>query len=60
MEDSKNWEDEFRSYRKFDEQVRDIEASHMINLRVRINGEWKEYQADWLKSLVNQVFKKEA
>ena len=32
-----------------------LPASHFINLRVRINGEWKEYQADWLKDFVKTL-----
>lgn len=26
--------------------------AHFINVRVRINGEWREIEADWIKHLV--------
>lgn len=27
-------------------------AAHFVNVRVRINGTWEEYQADWIKHMV--------
>lgn len=27
-------------------------GAHFINIRVRINGQWKEYEGDWLKRLM--------
>jgi len=28
-------------------------AAHFVNVRVRINGQWEEYEADWLKHLTS-------
>lgn len=25
--------------------------AHFVNVRVRINGEWREFEADWIKHL---------
>ena len=30
-----------------------LPKAHFTNVRVRINGEWKEYQADWLLELLH-------
>ena len=32
-----------------------LPQSHFIDLHVRINGEWKIYQADWLKRLFKKM-----
>jgi hypothetical protein len=29
-----------------------LPKAHFINIRVRINGEWREYEADFLKELI--------
>ncbi len=29
----------------------ELRGSHFVNVRIRINGEWREYEADWLKQL---------
>lgn len=51
-----NWKDVFRKCMSFEKQVSDLRNPHMINIRIRINGEWKEYDADWIKDMINQEF----
>ena len=29
-----------------------LKQCHFCNIRVRINGQWKEYEGDWLKRLM--------
>jgi len=31
--------------------VRISKQAHFVNVRVRINGEWREFEADWIKHL---------
>jgi len=31
--------------------VRMAKQAHFVNVRVRINGEWREFEADWIKHL---------
>jgi hypothetical protein len=38
--------------RSIDELVRRCKQAHFVNVRVRVNGEWEEFEADWLKHLV--------
>lgn len=37
------------------EQIRLAKAAHYTNLRIRINGEWRELEADWIKHLTEQA-----
>lgn len=34
------------------ELVARCKQAHFANVRVRINGEWEEFEADWIKHLV--------
>lgn len=34
-----------------EELVRVCKQAHFVNVRVRINGEWAEFEADWIKHL---------
>lgn len=29
--------------------IREAKQAHYTNVRIRINGEWREYEADWIK-----------
>lgn len=52
-----------RYWRLTDEKINDIQvqsidhlikrakAAHFVNVRVRINGKWEEFEADWIKHL---------
>lgn len=32
--------------------VKRCKQAHFVNVQVRINGEWEEFEADWIKHLV--------
>lgn len=32
--------------------VKRCKQAHFVNVKVRINGQWEEYEADWIKDLV--------
>ena len=34
-----------------EKHAKELRGSHFINVRIRINGEWREYEADWLRGL---------
>lgn len=31
--------------------VKRCKQAHFVNVRIRINGEWEEYEADWIKHM---------
>ena len=50
------WKKQLMACLSWKEQVKDLMSPHMVNLRIRINGEWKEYDADWIADLVREEF----
>lgn len=52
----KTWKDEFKSYLGFQRHINLLKDNHMINVRIRKDGEWHKIDADWLKSMVRQEF----
>lgn len=34
--------------------MHDINNAHFINIRIRVNGTWKEYEADFLRDILNK------
>lgn len=37
-----------------DEVIRKCKQAHFTNIKIRINGEWEEHEADWIKYLVKR------
>jgi len=37
-----------------DRIIKRCKAAHFTNVRIRINGEWEEHEADWIKHLVRR------
>ena len=50
----KKWKKQLKSYLSFENQVKEIRGAHMIDIIIRINGEDKKYEADWIKTLINE------
>ncbi len=41
--------------RVLEELKRILPQSHFISLRVRIDGEWREFEADFLKDIIGSI-----
>lgn len=52
----RTWKEEWQSCLGFERQKKLLTDNHMINIRIRKDGEWHEIEADWLKTLVRQEF----
>jgi len=50
------WKEEWQSCLGFERHKKLLADNHMINIRIRKDGEWHEIDADWLKTLVRQEF----
>ena len=51
-----SWKEEWQSSLEFEQHKKLLTDNHMINIRIRKDGEWYEIDADWLKTLVRQEF----
>jgi len=52
----RTWKEEWQSCLGFERHKKLLADNHMINIRIRKDGEWHEIDADWLKTLVRQEF----
>ena len=52
----RTWKEEWKSCLGFERHKKLLTDNHMINIRIRKDGEWHEIDADWLKTLVRQEF----
>ena len=44
--------DQLRAYQSLEEIQAILNQAHFIQLKIRIDGEWREYEADYLKYLL--------
>jgi hypothetical protein len=54
----RSWKEVWGSCLSFEEAKEILRDNHMINIRIRKDGEWHEFDADWMKTLVQQEFPK--
>ena len=52
----RTWKEDWQSCIGFERHKSLLQDNHMINIRVRKDGQWHEIDADWLKALVRQEF----
>ena len=52
----RTWKEEWQSCLGFERHKKLLTDNHMVNIRIRKDGEWHEIDADWLKTLVRQEF----
>lgn len=54
----RTWKQEWESTLSFEHAKELLRDNHMINIRIRKDGEWHEIDADWMKALVRQEYPK--